>query len=215
MTPVCSWLLPTHKQTPETQPDPAQKRPNSARPSPSPAHPVARTPKRPAPPPHPTSPHPPQVSVEVTDRRASLSPSTGAALNASRGGPYNVTVLLRGVGVSEMNTGPAPVIGVADALPDGGPHVLEIPCPRTRTTATVRVEVTDGNRWAGEGRGAGPGVGGWDCGRSFLGKPTRVGMTATVGVLWVQSGGALSPSLQKECRSPRRQLANRPNLPNL
>ncbi|GBF89817.1 hypothetical protein Rsub_02521 [Raphidocelis subcapitata] len=86
-----------------------------------------------------------RVSIEVLDRRASLTPS-GAPLNASRGGPYNVTVLLRGVGVGEMNAGPAPVIGVADALPNGGPHVLEIPCPRTRTTATVRVEVTDENR---------------------------------------------------------------------
>jgi hypothetical protein len=61
------------------------------------------------------------------------------------GGPYNVTVLLRGVGVPEMNAGDSPIIGVADAVHKPGVHTFEVPCPRTRTTATVRVDVIDAN----------------------------------------------------------------------
>jgi hypothetical protein len=80
----------------------------------------------------------------VLDKRASLG-AGGSVVNASRGGPYNVTVLLRGVGVAEMNSGAQPVIGVADAFATPGPRAVEIPCPRTRTTATVRIDVVDGS----------------------------------------------------------------------
>lgn len=50
---------------------------------------------------------------------------------------------LQGVGVKEMNSGHSPVIGVADTLTQPGTVTLEIPCPRTRSTATIRVEMTD------------------------------------------------------------------------
>ncbi len=63
-----------------------------------------------------------------------------------RGGPYNVSILLKGVTIAEMNAGAEPVIGVADELPKAGEHVIEIPCPRTRSTATVRIELSDANR---------------------------------------------------------------------
>ena len=84
-----------------------------------------------------------RVNVEVVDRRARLERGTGRVANATRGGPYNVTVLLRGVGVAEMNAGEQPVIGVADSFQTAGVHAVELPCPRTRTTATVRVEISD------------------------------------------------------------------------
>ncbi len=38
-------------------------------------------------------------------------------------------------------TGPQPVIGVADVLDVPGKALLELPCPRTRTTAAVRLDV--------------------------------------------------------------------------
>jgi hypothetical protein len=70
------------------------------------------------PPTNPTNPTD-QVAVEIVDRRAALAPD-GRILNATQGGPYNVTVVLRGVGVPEMNAGEAPVIGVADSLATAG-----------------------------------------------------------------------------------------------
>jgi len=93
---------------------------------------------------HASPPPPKQVSIEIVDKRATLS-KDGAILNATQGGPYNVTVVLKGVGVAEMNAGEAPVIGVADTFNAPGVHVLELPCPRTRTTATVRVDLHDGS----------------------------------------------------------------------
>ncbi|KAI8463690.1 MAG: hypothetical protein J3K34DRAFT_397072 [Monoraphidium minutum] len=83
-----------------------------------------------------------RLNIEIVDKRATLGPG-GALVNASRGGPYNVTAILRGVGVAEMNAGDAPVIGVADVFATTGSHAIELPCPRTRTTATVRVELRD------------------------------------------------------------------------
>ena len=35
-------------------------------------------------------------------------------LLSSRGGPYNLSVVLKGVGVKEMASGSSPVIGVSD-----------------------------------------------------------------------------------------------------
>jgi hypothetical protein len=63
-----------------------------------------------------------------------------------RGGPYNVSIMLRGVTVAEMNAGAEPVIGIADELAKPGEHIIELPCPRTRSTATVRIELTDANK---------------------------------------------------------------------
>lgn len=56
-------------------------------------------------------------------------------------GPYNITVMLKGVGVAEMNAGPQPVIGVSDVIDKPGKAVIEIPCPRTRTTAAVTLDL--------------------------------------------------------------------------
>lgn len=51
--------------------------------------------------------------------------------------------MLQGVGVKEMAAGEAPVIGVADTVHAPGLYTLEIPCPRTRSTATIHLELTD------------------------------------------------------------------------
>jgi hypothetical protein len=42
-----------------------------------------------------------------------------------------------------MNAGEQPVIGMADILNTTGAFSLEIPCPRSRSTATIRVEMRD------------------------------------------------------------------------
>ena len=36
-----------------------------------------------------------------------------------------------------------PVIGVMDTFTAPGTYTLEVPCPRTRSTATIRLEMTD------------------------------------------------------------------------
>eukprot|EP00882_Tetradesmus_deserticola_P011585 GHRQ01012257.1.p2 GENE.GHRQ01012257.1~~GHRQ01012257.1.p2 ORF type:complete len:312 (+),score=119.86 GHRQ01012257.1:2070-3005(+) len=80
-----------------------------------------------------------QVQVELWDARTLLH--NGVPIDESQRGPYNVTVTLKGVGVAEMNAGPQPVIGVSDVLEKPGKAVIEIPCPRTRTTAAVHLDV--------------------------------------------------------------------------
>lgn len=37
-----------------------------------------------------------------------------------------------------MNAGPQPVIGMSDTLNTTGLYTYEVPCPRSRTTATIR-----------------------------------------------------------------------------
>ena len=42
-----------------------------------------------------------------------------------------------------MNAGEQPVIGLTDTYTSPGVYMLEIPCPRTRSTATIHIELTD------------------------------------------------------------------------
>lgn len=42
-----------------------------------------------------------------------------------------------------MNAGEQPVIGLTDTYTQPGVYTLEIPCPRTRSTATIHIEMTD------------------------------------------------------------------------
>jgi hypothetical protein len=42
-----------------------------------------------------------------------------------------------------MNAGEQPVIGLTDTYKQPGVYTLEIPCPRTRSTATIHIEMTD------------------------------------------------------------------------
>lgn len=80
-----------------------------------------------------------QVQVELWDQRTVLE--HGVPMDNPARGPYNITVMLKGVGVAEMNAGPQPVIGVSDVLDKPGKTVIEVPCPRSRTTAAVSLDL--------------------------------------------------------------------------
>ncbi|GIL56325.1 hypothetical protein Vafri_11699 [Volvox africanus] len=82
-----------------------------------------------------------QVQFEVVDKRVAFK-DDGTLLPGGRG-PYNVTVVLKGVGVREMAAGDAPVVGVADSFPGPGRYSLDIPCPKTQASAVVRLEMVD------------------------------------------------------------------------
>ena len=54
--------------------------------------------------------------------------------------------ILQGVGAAEMNAGEAPVIGISTKYQEPGVYTVELPCPRTRSTATVHLEMVDSNQ---------------------------------------------------------------------
>ncbi|EFJ48005.1 hypothetical protein VOLCADRAFT_117761 [Volvox carteri f. nagariensis] len=74
-----------------------------------------------------------QVQFEVVDKRVAFA-DNGTLLPGGRG-PYNVTVVLKGVGVREMAAGEAPVVGVADSFPGPGRYSVDIPCPKTQQSS--------------------------------------------------------------------------------
>lgn len=45
-----------------------------------------------------------------------------------------------------MNAGDAPVIGVMQHYDAPGTYAVTVPCPKSRSTATIRLELTDKNR---------------------------------------------------------------------
>eukprot|EP00798_Chlamydomonas_sp_ICE-L_P007322 gene7322-442_t len=57
------------------------------------------------------------VQINLVDKRMIYAPNGSLV---KRGGPYNVSVVLKGVGVQEMNAGSQPVIGVADTIQTAG-----------------------------------------------------------------------------------------------
>lgn len=57
-------------------------------------------------------------------------------------------MLVQGVGQKEMNAGDHPVIGMTDKYLKPGIYTLEIPCPLTRSTATIHLEMWDEHRVA-------------------------------------------------------------------
>ena len=71
-------------------------------------------------------------AVEIVDRQG-LS------------GPYEVTLKIVGVGIEAMNAGKNPVVGVSNTFSSPGTYALEIPCPKSRTTGVVMVEMRDKN----------------------------------------------------------------------
>lgn len=78
------------------------------------------------------------VRFTIMDRRR-----RGGDASLSKGNQYKVSATLQGVGVKEMGRGEQPVIGMSDVYNASGTYVLEVPCPKTRTSATVRVELRD------------------------------------------------------------------------
>ena len=77
-----------------------------------------------------------QVRVTVVDNRP---PLIGGKLH----GPYKISVALQGVGAKEMGMGDQPIIGMSNIVNKTGTYVMEIPCPKTRTSATIRVQMID------------------------------------------------------------------------
>lgn len=53
---------------------------------------------------------------------------------------------LQNVGVKEMNSGDAPIIGVMEMYDLPGTYTVTIPCPKSRSTAIVRLELKDKNK---------------------------------------------------------------------
>lgn len=74
--------------------------------------------------------------------RFSISNPGPPAGNLSAG-PYSTTISLRGVGQKEMAAGHAPVVGITTSYDVPGTYTLQLPCPKTRSTATIRIEVTN------------------------------------------------------------------------
>ena len=58
-------------------------------------------------------------------------------------GPYKISVTLQGVGSKEMGAGDQPIIGMSQIVNKTGTYTLDVPCPRTRTSATIHVEMKD------------------------------------------------------------------------
>jgi len=84
------------------------------------------------------------VRFEIVDnRRPAVAKMGSNSEPTSLRGPYTVSVTLQGVGVEEMNMGDQPVIGMVDVFAQPGTYELTIPCPRTRSTATISIEMTD------------------------------------------------------------------------
>ena len=82
------------------------------------------------------------LSFEIKDKLLANSADLAAKLKGLNA-PYTVTMKLKGVGIDDMNTGKNPVVGVSNTFDAPGVYTLEIPCPRSRTTGTVEVSMTD------------------------------------------------------------------------
>ncbi|KAK9842754.1 hypothetical protein WJX74_001858 [Apatococcus lobatus] len=67
----------------------------------------------------------------------------GATAERNARGPYRVTATLQGISVSELRNEAHPVVGKANTYAQPGRYTLSVPCPRTRSTASVRLEMTD------------------------------------------------------------------------
>lgn len=83
---------------------------------------------------------------EADDEEAAVGGKRDKRKPPAGRGPYKVAIMLTGVGAKEMNAGDHPVIGMADILNNTGVFTMEIPCPRSRSTATIRVEMRDESR---------------------------------------------------------------------
>ncbi|CAL8462321.1 g1854 [Coccomyxa elongata] len=82
------------------------------------------------------------VRFEIIDKRPRTALGGSPSRNITKG-PYSVAVKLQGVGIEEMKAGDQPVIGTVSVYQEPGVYTLEVPCPRTRSTATVRIEMVD------------------------------------------------------------------------
>jgi hypothetical protein len=52
---------------------------------------------------------------------------------------------VQNIDTMSMNTGEQPVIGMQDVFHAPGRYVMHVPCPRSRSTAIIRIEMRDAN----------------------------------------------------------------------
>lgn len=83
-----------------------------------------------------------QLKVHIVDRRP-LASANGSVVQYGHSGPYKVNVMLKEVGIWEMNMGPEPIIGASHTQDAPGSFVVSLPCPKSKTTATVHIVVSD------------------------------------------------------------------------
>eukprot|EP00892_Ulva_mutabilis_P001015 jgi/Ulvmu1/10914/UM007_0091.1 len=76
---------------------------------------------------------------------AAASPGTPTAEFKKPSAPYTVKIMLSNIDTASMNSGEQPVIGMQDTYAAPGSYAMFVPCPRSRATAVVRLEMIDAN----------------------------------------------------------------------
>lgn len=84
-----------------------------------------------------------QVRFTVMDKRASSYPKEVNGKLESKKISYKISAILVGVGAREMNAGDHPIIGLSQTVNASGTYTIELPTPRSRTTASIRLEWKD------------------------------------------------------------------------
>ncbi len=86
-----------------------------------------------------------QVRFTIMDKRASSYPKEIDGKLEQKKISYKISAILVGVGAREMNAGDHPIIGLSQTVNATGTYTIELPTPRSRTTACIRLEWKDEN----------------------------------------------------------------------
>lgn len=86
-----------------------------------------------------------QIRFTIMDKRAWSYPKEIDNKKVAPKLSYKIIATLVGVGAKEMNAGDRPVIGLSQIVNHSGTYMIDLPCPRSRTTATIRLEMKDDN----------------------------------------------------------------------
>ncbi|KAL3137120.1 hypothetical protein ABBQ32_006695 [Trebouxia sp. C0010 RCD-2024] len=88
-----------------------------------------------------------KIRFEIVDRRFGVlaGPVKEGEVDPNRvqRGPYTVYLTLQGMTADVIGRGDAPVIGMTDTYSVPGVYTLEVPCPTTRSTGTIHLEMWD------------------------------------------------------------------------
>ncbi|KAA6427087.1 MAG: defective in exine formation DEX1, partial [Trebouxia sp. A1-2] len=88
-----------------------------------------------------------KIRFEIVDRRFGVlaGPVKEGEVDPNRvqRGPYTVYLTLQGMTAAVIGRGEAPVIGMTDSYTLPGVYTLEVPCPTTRSTGTIHLEMWD------------------------------------------------------------------------
>ncbi|KAL0053870.1 hypothetical protein WJX82_000436 [Trebouxia sp. C0006] len=88
-----------------------------------------------------------KIRFEIVDRRFGVlaGPVKEGEVDRNRlqRGPYTVYLTLQGMTATVIGRGEAPVIGMTDSYVLPGVYTLEVPCPTTRSTGTIHLEMWD------------------------------------------------------------------------